>query len=250
MAVSMLPYVCPTLRVSLLLAVLTCTAVRADVDLDQVDDVIRTTTALSALVTPTTVTLMAWVKFDGTANSAASCLGQSQLLMDWDNGLLSLGLNDTDGCAYVFDGSEQQVLAPLTTGWHHLALTLAGGTLTLFVDGVSVGTPVAAGAVAGLTGTLALGYTLGSRMAAARTYAVALPTKEIEAIALSRQWGAGRTQPTGRWPLDDCADGATGATVAFRDHSGNGFHATGQDGGTGGLVCRASELLRRPMWVQ
>jgi hypothetical protein len=39
------------------------------------------------------------------------------------------------------NGSEQRIngTAPLTTGWHHVAVTLSGNTGTLYVDGVQVG---------------------------------------------------------------------------------------------------------------
>ena len=174
------------------------------------------------------------------------------------NEVIAIGRNGTSGtgqgCVFIEAGGSQQVNIAMSAGWHHLAATYSGGTLTLYIDGVSVGSQSGGGNVDAMNGTLHLcGQADGTspdRITEVKTYDVVVPTAEIARAASSRLRLVDRTVPTAHWPLTDCPHGAAGQGVSFRDRSGNNRHLSGDAGGnTTGLTCRGSERLSRAWGV-
>jgi len=99
-------------------------------------------------------TVSAWVRLSASESSAdvAQLSGAGRQLV--------LGISGTQAFARYQDGSgapvSVQQAGQLTTGdWHHLALTLGGGQLTLYVDGAQAGQ--AAAQAADIAGTLTVG---------------------------------------------------------------------------------------------
>lgn len=126
-------------------------------------------------------TVSAWVRF-GAAQSAADLVqlsGQGKELV--------LGISGTQAFGRYASGSGAPVAVQqtgqLTTGdWHHLALTLGGGQLTLYVDGARAGQ--AAAQAVDIAGTLSIG---GS--AAADGYFTGdMDELEVSDIARSPDW--------------------------------------------------------------
>ena len=241
----------------LLLAVLAGSP-HADVQCDGEDDRLNSVLTLANFINPTAFTLTAWVLSTGSTFTGDDCWGDGPMLMD-ANEVVGLGRSGTTGtgnaCVFLDDGASQLVTSPLSAGWHHLAGRLSGGTLALFVDGVSVGTPVAAGAVSSLTATLHLcGQVDGTspdRMTEVLVFATGLPPAEIEQMALGRLRRPTRTPADAYWPLEDCGDGTSGHTVVFRDVSGWDQPLTGHHGGNAaGLDCLANGHLSRPWGIQ
>jgi hypothetical protein len=242
----------------LLLLLLGSVAAQADVNCDGVDDALTTTVTQNNFLTVSAYTIMGWLKVQSTAADEADGYNMSPLVSD-TGGTVALGrlTNTTFAAAHSDTAIPEEYLATAasTTGWHHLAQRVGAGTITLFVDGVNVSS------LGGVTNLEFLTYTLllckgithvvGDRVAEVAFYNVAVPDGDIASIAGSRHSGLGRTAPTGYWPLRDCADGASANGIAFRDHSGLSHPATGDDGANNtGLTCRASELIRRPLWIQ
>ena len=251
--------VCAVLRglLALLLLLSLPARLRADVQFDGVDDALRQGLPRSTFVTATNLTISAVVFVSGPAPGGAACWEAGPLVTD-EGGHLALGRQD-DGagdraCAFLYDGTTRLSQTPLTPGWHHLSLTVQGGTVTLRVNGVP-GTPDPTGGIADLTYVLALGgnVTLGGgwspdRLAEVRVYNTVV---DVTPYARSRLRLHPPGTPTGYWPLEDCAEGAGGGGVTFRDRSGNNRHMTGAIGPNGtGLTCKASSGLSRPMPIQ
>ena len=99
-------------------------------------------------------TVSAWVRFSAAQSSAdvAQLSGSGRELV--------LGISGTRAFARYADGSGKTVAVQqsgeLTIGdWHHLALTLGGGQLTLYVDGAQAGQ--AAAQPVDIAGTLTVG---------------------------------------------------------------------------------------------
>ena len=126
---------------------------RADVQFDGVDDALRQGAALSTFVTATNLTISAVVFVSGPAPGGAACWETGPLVTD-EGGTVALGRQDggagDEACSVVYDGGSHIAKTPLATGWHHLSLTVQGGTMTLRVNGVP-GTSVATGGIADLT---------------------------------------------------------------------------------------------------
>ena len=127
------------------------------------------------------LTVSAWVRF-----SAAESAADLVQLSGGDKELV-LGISGTQAVARYASGSgapvSVQQTGQLTTGdWHHLALTLGGGQLTLYVDGAQVGQSPAQ--AVGIAGTLAVG---GS--AAADSYFTGdMDELEVSDIERSADW--------------------------------------------------------------
>ena len=99
-------------------------------------------------------TVSAWVRFSSAEPSA------DVVQLSGSGKQLVLGISGTQAFARYQDGSAAPVSvqqsAQLTTGdWHHLALTLGGGQLTLYVDGAQAGQTAAR--AADIAGTLTIG---------------------------------------------------------------------------------------------
>jgi hypothetical protein len=230
---------------SLVLVFLVYLSAFADVDVDGVDDAITSTATCSNLTTASAFTLAGWIKVTNTPTIDPDCPFAGTIVRDGGR-LNSLGrLNGSNYCTALWDGSVfKQVTSASSAGWHHLAMTLTGGTLTLYVDGVSAGS-TASGNQTCTSDTIFMGTGLADRLAGVLTYDVGLSAGEIANLAGSRTYGPVRTQPTADWRLTQCADGASGDAVSFKDRSGNGRDGTGSDGANNtGLTCRGSEYLK------
>jgi biopolymer transport protein ExbB len=99
-------------------------------------------------------TVSAWVRFSAAESSA------DVVQLSGSGKQLVLGISGTQAFARYQDGSAAPVsvqqTGQLTTGdWHHLALTLGGGQLTLYVDGAQAGQADAQ--AADIVGTLTVG---------------------------------------------------------------------------------------------
>src|SRR5262245_31564256 len=240
-----------------LLVLLLVRPATADVQCDGVDDVLSTGLAVSTFVNASAFTLTAWIKSTGSTVASSNCYDGAPVLAD-TGGYVALGRGvsgATGACGYVWDGGAKQVTAAMSSGWHHIAVRSSGGTLELFVDGVSAQSD-STGGIQDMTGALALcnsnsGTVSPDRLTDVRLYNSALSSAEIETMGKSRRRRPGPTLPTALWPLDQCSDGSSGNGVGFVDRSGNGRTATGNQGGNAsGLTCYASEYLTRTWGVQ
>jgi len=126
-------------------------------------------------------TVSAWVRFSA-AQSAADVVqlaGQGREL--------TLGISGTQAFARYASGSgapvSVQQTGQLTTGdWHHLALTLGGGQLTLYVDGAQAGQ--AAAQAVDIAGTL----TVGGSAAGDSYFTGDMDELEVSDVARSADW--------------------------------------------------------------
>lgn len=240
---------CRPLSLLLLAFLLWRGSARADIDCDQVDDLLTTGVAASNFVSASAFTITAWMKIQSTAVSAGSCWGGSNMTGDADSYVM-LGRNDNFlFCGYANDGASHYVESASAVGWSHVAVRLSGGTLTLYVNGVATSTTTS-GNVANLSTSIrACGGCCafsGDRVSEIAYYNVAVPAEEIEYIGKSRVRGVGRTAPRAYWQFDACAHGASANTVAFPDKTGNGRTITGDDGANNlGLTCRGAEFVSR-----
>jgi biopolymer transport protein ExbB len=126
-------------------------------------------------------TASAWVRFSAAESSAAvvQLAGQGKELV--------LGITGTQAFARYASGSGAPVYVQqtgqLTTGdWHHLALTLGGGQLTLYVDGTQAGQAPAQ--AVDIAGTL----TVGGSAAGDSYFTGDMDELEVSDIARSADW--------------------------------------------------------------
>ena len=229
----------------------------ADVYCDGVDDLLTQAQTLDTFINATTFTVVAWVASPGSVFATTNCWSSGPFLMDTSEYLAigRTGTADTGNvCVYAYDGADKLLTWPIWAGGFHMAARLSGGTLTLFVGGYNV-TSRTMGAIGDVSAALQLcggpdGHS-PDRIIDVVVYDTALSDETIAAMGASRLHYTPRGSPTAYWPLDDCADGGRGDTVSFKDRSGNNRHLTGNRGGNGdGLLCRATDLLSRPMEIQ
>jgi biopolymer transport protein ExbB len=126
-------------------------------------------------------TASAWVRFSAAQSSA------DVVQLSGDGKELVLGISGTQAFARYASGSgapvSVQATGQLTTGdWHHLALTLGGGQLTLYVDGAQAGQ--AAAQAVDITGTL----TVGGSAAGGSNFTGDMDELEVSDIARSGDW--------------------------------------------------------------
>ena len=100
---------------------------------------------------------------------------------------LTLGMSGSQASARYASGSGAPVTlqqtGQLTTGdWHHLALTLGGGQLTLYVDGAQAGQ--AAAQAVDIAGTL----TVGGSASGGNFFAGDMDELEVSGVARSADW--------------------------------------------------------------
>ena len=126
-------------------------------------------------------TVSAWVRLRGAQSSA-------DIVQLSDQGKeLTLGVSGTQAFARYASGSGAPVAAQqtghLTTGdWHHLALTLGGGQLTLYVDGAEAAQ--AAAQPADIAGTL----TVGGSASSSSFFTGDMDELEVSDVARSADW--------------------------------------------------------------
>jgi biopolymer transport protein ExbB len=126
-------------------------------------------------------TVSAWVRLNAAESSA------DVVQLSGQGTELALGISGTQAFARYVSGSgapaSVQQTGQLTTGdWHHLAITLGGGQLTLYVDGAQAG-QVPAQAV-DIAGTL----TVGGSAAGGSYFTGDMDELEVSNIARSGDW--------------------------------------------------------------
>ena len=221
---------------------------QAGVSCGGIDDYLETGLALSTFVTASTFTAMTWIKVQGTTGEDGECYNRAPLLSD-AGGFLALGQTTTNLlCGSIWDGSAKTLTAAPSAPWSHLALRLSGGSLELFVNGVTAGS-LGATSIEDVSGFLygcnpLSGSMSPDRLEDASFYQSAVPTAEIATIGQSRIAGMGRTAPAARWPFDGCPHGTAGNGVVFPDRSGNNRPMTGALGAIG-LTCTGAEYVSR-----
>ena len=123
----------------LLLGLLCPPSVPADIDCDGVDDALTTGVALSSLITASSWTISAWIKVQGTAPTGTdSCWNGAVVTGDADGYVAVARFDDSTFCGYLYDGDTKIASAPSASGWSHLAVRAASGTLSLWHNGVQV----------------------------------------------------------------------------------------------------------------
>ena len=126
-------------------------------------------------------TVSAWVRLGAAQTSA-------DVVQLFDQGKeLVLGISGTQASARYASGSGAPVTlqqtGQLTTGdWHHLALSLGGGQLTLYVDGAQVGQ--AAAQPVDIAGTL----TVGGAATGGSFFTGDMDELEVSGVARSADW--------------------------------------------------------------
>lgn len=152
--------------------------------------------------------------------------------------------------------------------WYHVAMTWDGNTAnlpTIYLNGVnddgsSAGPSMAVGPL-----NITAQFIIGARENGAgfatsfngviddvRIYTGrALSAMEVANVAASRlRYGYTGTVLSGYWPLDECADGASGNIVSFKDRASVN-NGSGDDGANNtGLTCMASPILSYPGGVR
>jgi biopolymer transport protein ExbB len=126
-------------------------------------------------------TVSAWVRFSAAESSA------DVVQLSGQRTELAVGISGTQAFARYASGSgapvSVQQTGQLTTGdWHHLALTLGGGKLTLYVDGTQAGQAPAQ--AVDIAGTL----TVGGSAAGGSYFTGDMDELEVSDIARSADW--------------------------------------------------------------
>lgn len=247
--------------VSIILCILLCVqSVTADVNGDGVDDYIEGTVTFADITNDTTLTVTMYLKSTGSDRGGDDCGDFMNANMGEPSYLFLTGRGGTTGefiCFIFWNGASfTELPGTMTPGWHHVAYRLTGGTAAVFVDGVSVASVGTAGLNGVSTGLVRLLNATGGseggddRITDVKAYDVGLSDAEINR-GRGKVRMFDRTKPNAYWPLVECANGAAGNGVSFKDISGNVRHITGNDGANNtGLLCSASEYVSYPMEIQ
>lgn len=229
----------------------------AAIDCDGVDDGMSAL-AWSNYVTASEKTILLTFTGEGTSPSGApTCLDSiSQAPMGTSANTTRIHINRrsaTEVCVQNRDaGGNDQIGTTHTDGTPvTVALVHTGGTLYLYKNGVQA-TSIASGDTVDMNRLMTICSTDGHNtpfngvIDQVITYNSALSAGEIAAVAQGRRTHLRKTTPTAMVTFDNCADGASGDGVVFRDLSGNGRTITGADGANNtGLTCRSSTVLGR-----
>jgi hypothetical protein len=258
-------------KLVLLLVLLSCCLlalpVWADILCDGVDDQLQTPNAESTLITTSAATVMLWYLPTTPNPTSTDCTDGSgstrQFLVGDDQTYLQINRYTTTGaCSANWDGSTNHyVTGAITSGaWNHLTFRLSGGTAYFYVNGTQTNSTGSGNFVSGdLDAWVTLcSNNIGGRslpaagtIADVRYYNTALDVNEISSLGKSRLRRVQRTQPTAKWTLDQCADGAAANGIDFVDRSGNGRIMTANDGANNtGMTCKASQYLSVYQGVQ
>jgi hypothetical protein len=231
----------------------------ADIETAPEDDFLATTALANTMFSTSDGTIMIWAQPTSvTGSTGTECNSHYKAITDNRRGIM-VGTNNATICGLFFDSAAHSINngTAVANTWYHLAVTWTGGTARLYVDGTeaaSVGSLTALlspNQSMNIAGVSATDDSWPGRLSDGRTYSSALSAAEIANIAGSRSYGFSKTQPTGWWRLNKCADGSTGNGVTFQDISGNGNTMTGDDGPDNvGLTCRANNHLRNHHRVQ
>jgi hypothetical protein len=228
------------------------------------DDYLDTGQVGSVFFSATAATMMMWVRPTGAATADGISVYQGQAIMGDADGWMGLYRTTIGGVdklnAYNNDDNpadDTQVGAAFTNNaWTHLAFVQSASALTLYKDGVSVGTEPLSTGMAHLADSVVYGcagYGFGSlffqgQVTDIRLFNTVLTASQIEVIAANRLVYGGTFNGTAYWTLDQCADGASGDGVGFADRTGNGRILTGANGAVDtGPTCTGSSLLAWPV---
>ncbi len=194
-------------------------------DFDGVDDYVITTANRGSY---SAITVSAWFRFEGSVSDSYRAIisGQSADFF--------IGKNTGNSNIGIQDGSYNSAMAVGTNAWdgawHHIAYTFSGGTGTVYLDGVSVGS----GAFSGGTGAIWIGqenegagYDFNGKIDDVRFYSRALSPAEIAALYSSVQSSHAATTKTGLVAYYSLNEGS--GTVAH-DQSGSANIGTIQNG--------------------
>lgn len=250
----------------IILLLLFVTSVYADIQCDGVDDALTQSLTMDQFFSNTAFTTMGWVKTTSDDGTGIACYEGFFILGDAtgvEAAILSrTGTTGEDACSYIWEEGngthEVYSTGTFTPGWHHVGLRLGSGTLTLFMDGVSVDTEASGTFIALITTELlrmcsnVSGYAPSTdRFSYWKTYNVAVSDAEILRHAKSKLMMYDSTQPTAYWRLDDCASGASGDGVSFKDRGNSDRNLTGDNGANNtGLTCVGNDFLSYPMGIQ
>jgi len=110
-------------------------------DFDGVDDYVDSNFIIPAI---STYTISCWIKKNGVLGSIEGLIGdmnssgQSKsgraAIAVWSTGYIYVNMGN--GSAYWYDYTSYDLSAYLDNAWHHIALTIDGTALKLYVDGV------------------------------------------------------------------------------------------------------------------
>jgi chitodextrinase len=201
----------------------------------QTDVVTIPYTSVLAPTTALTIEIMAYNdNWPGITSGQRSILSKTEgggynlAINDAGVGYLSFALNRGPGYAWVV-----YPLTSLTSGWHHIVGTFDGRMQRLYIDGVSVGTPIDAGSTVSINYTISNALQIGSEASSgsvdnaanrfngylrnARIYSRALSSAEVSA---NYAGSVTRSGLVGEWLMQE-GQGST----AF-DTSGNGNNGT------------------------
>jgi hypothetical protein len=260
------------LRYLLLVCLVLPLPARADVLYDGIDDDLTTGLALSTFLSAATGSVAVWLKPTGAGDSVgtADCYEGQRILGDGVPGTtfsfsyfgLSRNTNLASAdklCVGLWSTDEKEGSATYTNNaWVHLAAVHAAGTLVFYKNGVQI-TSVAAGNIDDISRVLLIGFgtamtSLSQSFEGTLAEVIFAPTALSAGVIANLASGVRRTAPVAlslSLPLDDCADGASGEGVSFKDRSGNARHGTGVDGANNtGLTCKASDRLSYPWGVE
>lgn len=255
--------------VALLVLVLLPGPLWAGVACDGVDDDLPTGLVFTDFITSTAGTISLWYTPTGAADSDnVNCGGGGRIWVAYEenqgNWIALMRHNNFGGLDRItnthWDGTADcndttyTVNVPMHLAWVHSA----GTTSLLYKDGVQVDT-VASGTTADLTANILLYFCAGSLVALdgvnvaegtitnLQTFPAALTAEQVANLASRTHRISAGGVPSGDWPLDECAHGASGQGVTFRDRSGNNRHLVGDDGPNNtGATCQGETVVSYP----
>lgn len=222
----------------------------AAVNCDGVDDVLTTGTNLSSFLNTTNSTIMIWVRADA-ATAAAAC-HDGEGFVGGTGGSAGIGTMTESAtqkmCAYHDDGGGDRARFDYTLGTPiHVTWSHTTTLIRLYLDAVNVH-QLTSNASASLATPLVMcrfGTGFGQGVIdRVEIYNSLLAADEIANAAGDRKHKLRRSQPTAVWDFGECGDGGDCNAVSFRDGSGNGRTATGDNGANNtGLSGSASQTL-------
>lgn len=232
----------------------------ADVVCDGVDDGLLTASATNVFVGATAGTLTVVVKPTAPPAEFVEFCFNGEPLVANVGGYLGLtrlsnygGVGEDRMCAYRYTALEDDIVTPyfldipVHLAWHHTS-----DTLSLFADGVLIASAGSGTIPDALADPLAVCHVAGigafpGTVAHVAAYAVDVPPAILAATGSSRLYWLVPTVASGDWPFAECADGTSGQSVAFHDHSGSGRSLTGNHGtNAAGLTCQGATVMSYP----
>lgn len=184
--------------------------------------------------------------------------------------LITLIRVDAGSTTYVLGYTTATRTELFDGAWHHVVITANGTAVAIYLDGASktitVGTGSNNGTFTNVTGADSASivsriingaardvYFTGT-LGLVRVYMSALSATTVAGLfgeRLLRSSLAAASSLRASYPLDECADNASGDAVTFVDRAGNGINGTGDNGANNtGLTCKAADFLLYPGGVR